>query len=73
MKKQKMASIELSENHRRSISITLQLVDQALCEWDDWTSGLGGYGRVPEELGRYLDPLGEKLTEQMNAIIALLT
>jgi hypothetical protein len=144
MKKQKMASIELSENHRRSISITLQLVDQALCEWDDWTSGrlqsgvmyrqmdtlsaiqkqqlkdkianvrqlivrlrddldlepkhvatarsigghasvlwemltelnsrgLGGYGRVPEELGRYLDPLGEKLTGQMNAIIALLT
>ena len=144
MKKQKMASIELSENHRRSISITLQLVDQALCEWDDWTSGrlqsgvmyrqidtlsaiqkqqlkdkianvrqlivrlrddldlepkhvatareigghasvlwemltelnsrgLGGYGTVPEELGRYLDPLGEKLTEQMNAIIALLT
>ena len=34
-----MASIELSENHRRSISITLQLVDQALCEWDDWTNG----------------------------------
>jgi hypothetical protein len=144
MKKQKMASIELSDNHRRSISITLQLVDQALCEWDDWASGrlqsgimyrqmdtlsaiekqqlknkianvrelivrlrddldlepknvatarsiaghasllwemltelnsrgLSGYGTVPEELGRYLDPIGEKLTEQMNAIIALLT
>ncbi len=35
MKKKQMASIELSENHRGSISITLQLVDQALCEWDD--------------------------------------
>lgn len=35
--------------------------------------GLPGYGRVREELGRYLDPLGEKLTEQMNAIMALLT
>jgi hypothetical protein len=31
--------IELSENHRRSISITLQLVDKALCEWDDWAKG----------------------------------
>jgi hypothetical protein len=39
MKKKQMASIELSENHRRSISITPQLVDQALCEWDDWSSG----------------------------------
>ncbi|PYL53944.1 MAG: hypothetical protein DMF29_07320 [Verrucomicrobia bacterium] len=34
-----MASIELGENHRRSISITLQLVDQALCEWDNWANG----------------------------------
>jgi hypothetical protein len=32
-------SIELSENHRRSISITLQLVDKALCEWEDWANG----------------------------------
>lgn len=34
-----MASIELSENHRRSISITLQLLDKALCEWSDWSAG----------------------------------
>jgi hypothetical protein len=27
-------SMELSDNHRRSISIVLQLVDKALCEWD---------------------------------------
>jgi hypothetical protein len=39
MEKKQMAAIELGENHRRSISITLQLVDQALCEWDDWASG----------------------------------
>jgi hypothetical protein len=39
MNEQKMAPIELSENHRRSVSITLQLVDQALCEWDDWANG----------------------------------
>src|SRR5438876_728863 len=31
--------IELSENHRRSVSITLQLLDKTLCEWDDWTRG----------------------------------
>ncbi|HEX7531131.1 MAG TPA: hypothetical protein VF333_08300 [Pyrinomonadaceae bacterium] len=29
-------SIELSVNHRRSISIVLHLVDKALCEWDGW-------------------------------------
>jgi hypothetical protein len=28
--------IELSDNHRRSISIVLQLVDKALCEWAAW-------------------------------------
>lgn len=132
-----MASIELSENHRRSISITLQLVDQALCEWDDWANGklrsgvmyrqvdtlsltqkrelrdkigkvrqlmvrlrddlglepknipvsqfiighasllwemltelnsrgLQAYGKVPEELTRYVDPIGEQLAAEMN-------
>jgi hypothetical protein len=32
-------SIELSDNHRRSISIVLQLVDKTLCQWDDWAQG----------------------------------
>jgi hypothetical protein len=142
MKKFNMASIELSENHRRSISITLQLVDQALCEWDDWANGrvqsgimyrqldtlspfqkhqlqkkitkvrqlvvrlrddlglepkniatshsiigqasllwemltelssrgLQGYGKVPDELGHYLDPIGEELAAEMNEIARL--
>jgi hypothetical protein len=142
MKKQNMASIELSENHRRSISITLQLVDQALCEWDDWAGGklrsgvmyrqvdtlspiqkqelqdkigkvrqlivhlrddldlepknvpisqfiighasllwemltelnsrrLQAYGKVPEELTRYIDPIGEQLASEMNEIARL--
>src|SRR5437870_1960045 len=39
MKRETTVAIKVSENHRRSISITLQLIDQALCEWDDWTSG----------------------------------
>jgi hypothetical protein len=131
--------IELSENHRRSISITLQLVDKTLCEWDDWangrthsgimycqrdtfsdaqknemrnkiaairrllvqlrddlglipnvvatsqsivgqaavlwemltelnTRGLQGYGKIPENLASYLDPIGAALGEEMNAI-----
>ena len=142
MEKQKMALIELSENHRRSISITLQLVDQALCEWNDWANGkvqlgimyrqldtlspvqkhelqdkiislrqligllrndlglktkdvatsqsifshasllwemltelnargLQAYGKVPDELTRYIDPLGEKLAAEMNEIARL--
>lgn len=139
MKKSARPSIELSDNHRRSISIVLQLVDKALCEWDAWidrtpsagvmyqqrdtlsatqkkelrrkssmlrqlilrlrddlqlepsrpgssqmivgqatvlwemlaelnSRSLQGYGQVPEELARYLDPIGEKLTAEMNEI-----
>jgi hypothetical protein len=142
METQKMAPIELGENHRRSISITLQLVDQALCEWDDWARGrvrsgimyrqvdtlspiqkqelqdkigkvrqlimhlrddlglepknvptsqfiighasllwemltelngrsLQAYGKVPGELGRYLNPIGEQLAAEMNEIARL--
>lgn len=134
--------IELSENHRRSVSITLQLVDKALCEWNDWANGhvqssvmysqrdtfstaqkkelwnriakirqlmvrlrddlqltvnvvatsqlmvgqaavlwemltdlnsrgLKGYGKVPEDLAPYLDPIGETLCDEMNAIARL--
>lgn len=137
-----MATIELSENHRRSISVTLQLVDKALCEWSDWCEGklqsgvlfheldtltdlqrrelrnkigkirglivrlrddldlfpksiatglsvvthasllwemlielnsrqLQAYGPLPEELGGYLDPLGEQLSAQISDISAL--
>jgi hypothetical protein len=142
MKKQAMPLIELSENHRRSISISLQLIDRALCEWDDWTKGkvragvmyqqqdtlspdqkaelrskitkvrhlmtrlrddlqlepslqatsqsivgqaallwemltdldsrgLRGYGKVPDELAQYLDPIGEQLAAEMNEISRL--
>lgn len=131
--------IELNENHSRSISITLQLVDRALCEWNDWCTGtlrvgllyrqldtlseaqknqlrqkiavirqlmadlrndlglqskdvptssaiaghasvlwemltelnsrgLRAYGAVPEELGAYLDPIGDELAKQMSSI-----
>jgi len=144
MKRETTVAIKVSENHRRSISITLQLIDQALCEWDDWTSGrlqssimyreidtlsaiqkqqlnnkianirqlivrlrddldlepknvatarsiatrasllwemltelnsrgLSGYGTVPEELGRYLDPIGEQLAAEMDEITSLLS
>ena len=139
---QTQPQIQLSENHRRSISIILQLVDKALCEWDDWATGnvrsglmfreddtfsptqkvglrekiaamrklllrlrddlqlepkvaptsqsivghagvlwemltdlnsrgLRGHGKVPDELSAYLDPIGETLCEEMNAIARL--
>lgn len=142
MKEPTSPLIELSENHRRSISIVLQLVDKALCQWNDWTRGevapgtmyqqqdtlslaqkrelrskisrvreliirmrddlqlepsvvttpqlivgqatvlwemlaelnsrsLRGYGEVHEDLARYLDPLGESFTTQMNAIAGM--
>lgn len=140
--KSSVPSIELSGNHRRSISITLQLVDKALCEWEDWASGhvrsgvmycekdtfsstqksemrkriakirqslvrlrddlqlltnvvattepiigqaavlwemltelngrgLQGYGKVAEDLAPYLDPIGETLCEEINAVARL--
>lgn len=133
---------KLDENHRRSISITLQLVDKALCEWDNWANGkvqsgvmyrqkdtfspvqksemrgkiakirqliarlrddlqleisvvttsqsivgqagllwemlleldsrsLQGYGKVPDELARYLDPIANQLGAGMNEISRL--
>ena len=34
----KKPSIELGENHRRSISISLQLLDKALSKWEQWIS-----------------------------------
>jgi hypothetical protein len=142
MKTSTVPLIDLSENHRRSISITLQLVDKALCEWNDWANGhvqagvmysqrdtfseeqknelrnriakirqlmvrlrddlqltvnvvatsqlivgqaavlwemltdlssvgLKGYGKVPEDLAPYLDPIGEILCDEMNAIARL--
>ena len=135
----KKPSIELGENHRRSISISLHLLDKQLCQWEEWLSGhvppgvmyqqqnalsirqktqlrgriaelrqvmtilrddlqlaptkprttqlivgqatvlwemlaelnsrsLQGYGTVPEELARYLDPIGEKLAAAMSEI-----
>jgi hypothetical protein len=135
-------AFELSENHRRSISITLQLVDKTLCQWDDWTKGLlrsgvmywqqdtfspaqkdelrtkivkvrellvrlrddlqlnpnvvatsqpmvgqasilwemlaeldsrslRAYGKMSEEVSRYLDPIGKQLAEEMNEISRL--
>ena len=29
----------LNENHRRSLSVTLHLIDQSLCQWDEWARG----------------------------------
>lgn len=139
MKEKTSQSLQVSANHRRSISSVLQLVDKALCEWDAWIDrppqpavmyqqrdtlsvpqkkrlrqkisivrelilqiredlhlepsrpaasqlvvgqatvlwemlaelngrSLQGYGQVPEELVRYLDPIGEKLTAEMSEI-----
>jgi hypothetical protein len=31
--------IELKQNHRRSISISLHLLDKQLCQWTEWLQG----------------------------------
>jgi hypothetical protein len=132
----------LDPNHRRSISVSLRLLDKALCEWERWARGevasgvlyqqkdtltsaekkqlqlrianqrqliaqlqrdldlepeiistsqlitgqanvlwemlaelnsqsLAGYGKVPDGLANYLDPIGEELTIQMYQISTL--
>lgn len=66
MQKQKMVAIKLSENHRRSISITLQLIDQALCEWGDWANGRLRSGIMY----RQMDTLSAIQKQQLNNKIA---
>jgi hypothetical protein len=48
------------------------IVGQATVLWEMLAElnarSLQGYGRVPEELQRYLDPIGEKLTNEMYGI-----
>lgn len=142
MSASRMPRLFLSENHRRSISVPLYLLDKDLCQWEEWldkpvapglmyqqqdtvsakqkaelrrcieglrkvmvglrdelhlvpgtpgtaqlilgqatilwemlaelnSSSLRGYGKVSPELAQYLDPLGESLTQQVQAIIVL--
>ncbi len=68
MKKLNMASIELSENHRRSISITLQLVDQALCEWDDWANGRVQSGIMYRQLDTLSPAQKHQLQKQITKV-----
>lgn len=61
-------SIELKDNHRRSISISLQLLDKQLCQWEEWLQGHIAPGvmyqqqtrlsaREKSELQRHIDEL----------------
>ena len=75
MKKKQMASLELSENHRPSISITLQLVDQGLCEWGDWSNGRVQSGIMYRQLDT-LSPvqkneLQKKITKVRQLVVRL--
>src|SRR5207253_3213530 len=66
MKRGTTVAIKVSENHRRSISTTLQLIDQALCEWDDWMSG-----RLQSSIMyREIDTLSAIQKQQLNNKIA---
>lgn len=51
------------------------IVGQATVLWEMLAElnsrSLEGYGRVPEELAHYLDPIGEKLAAEMNEIARL--
>lgn len=43
---------ELKENHRRSISISLQLLDKQLCQWEEWLEGHVAPGVMYEQQNR---------------------
>lgn len=51
--------IQLRENHRRSISVSLHLLDKGLCEWEQFVSGqvAGGVMYQPQDT---LSPASKK-------------
>jgi len=73
MKTSTAAPIELSENHRRSISVTLQLVDKALCEWDDWTKGKLRVGVMYRQRDTFSPQQKNELRNKIDRIRQLLT
>jgi len=67
-----MTPIELSENHRRTISISLQLLDEALCEWSDWTDGRMRAGVMYCELDTLSHTQRHDLREKIESIRRLI-
>ena len=65
--------IDLSENHRRSISVTLQLVDQALCEWAEWCYGKVRAGTLYQQLDTLSETQKGDLREKIGTIRKLMT
>jgi hypothetical protein len=65
--------IELSENHRRSVSITLQLVDKTLCQWDDWTNGHVRSGVMYSEQDTFSAAQKDELRNKIAKIRQLMT
>jgi len=45
-------SIPLNENHRRSIAISLQLLDKQLCQWEEWLQGHVSRGVMYQQQNR---------------------
>lgn len=64
--------IKLSENHRRSISITLRLLDKTLCEWDDWTTGKVRSGVMYQQQDTFSQPQKKGLRNKIAKIRELM-
>jgi hypothetical protein len=60
--------ITLSENHRRSISISLHLLDKQICQWERWVSG----DLAPGAMYRQQNTLSALQKTQLRARIAKL-
>jgi hypothetical protein len=48
-KRAKPLAAELNANHRRSISISLHLLDKQLCQWEEWLAGHGSSGPMYQQ------------------------
>ena len=59
---------ELSENHKRSISVSLHLLDKTLCQWEQWMSG----PLPPGVMYQQRDTLSAAEKEELRARIAKL-
>ena len=59
----------------KNVATSHCIIGHASLLWEMLTElnsrGLRGYGKVPDELGHYLDPIGEKLANEINAIASL--
>jgi len=58
----------ISENHKRSISVSLHLLDKALCQWEQWIGGDISPGVMYQQRDTLSAAEKEKLQTRINSL-----